>query len=127
MTPIQHLNDILKRFENGQFILFKDQKLANVCNAPKDASGVYLVFKDNLDFKSLVYIGASGKMLQSGEFKHRIYGLNARIRNGNHQLTNVPRRKAWPNFLSNHEMQSINVKWYITVKDKEVLAIPTKG
>ncbi|HMB97204.1 MAG TPA: hypothetical protein VKM36_01870 [Balneolaceae bacterium] len=75
--------DELKDYKNtGHFFFNPDENLADSCNAPKNASGVYLVFELAHGKINLIYIGSSGKMKNNGTITHQNGGLYGRIVSG---------------------------------------------
>ena len=70
------------------------KNLKNVCNAPKNKSGVYIVYELKNGKIELVYIGSSGKVQNNGEIKHRNDGLYDSIVNG-HQFGKTPGKESW--------------------------------
>lgn len=107
----------------GSFIFNANESLSLVCNAPKDANGVYLVY-DVTDIRDeLIYIGTSGKMSKDGNLiTRKDGGLYARLVKGTQFLK--PRNKSWPIKMSEDKIESIRVNWYVTFNDV-VKHIPT--
>lgn len=67
--------DELNKYENwGHFSVSSHSKLAEVCNAPKQESGVYLVYELKNRQRELVYIGCSGKMNTARQLQTRKTG-----------------------------------------------------
>jgi len=88
------LFDELNKYKrNDHFFFIGKKSLEEVCNAPKDRSGVYLVYALAHGKIELVYIGSSGKMQKDGTLKHRKGGLYDRIVNG--KQFDRPRRISW--------------------------------
>jgi hypothetical protein len=55
--------DKLTKYKNNNHFFFTvKEKLEDVCNAPKDKSGIYLVYELKNGKIELVYIGSSGKI-----------------------------------------------------------------
>lgn len=103
--------------DSNKFSLSRSQSLKEVCNAPKDKSGVYLIYTVLNSEKTLVYIGSSGKMMQNGKLKTRKDGLWARLVKGNHNSTKNSREKVWPNLISPPKIDSIYVEWFVTFNE----------
>ncbi|MGD9488915.1 MAG: hypothetical protein AB7W47_12890 [Calditrichaceae bacterium] len=110
--------DELKKYQNnGHFIFTKDDNLTDVCNAPKNKSGIYIVYELKNGKIELVYIGSSGKVQNDGKIKHRNGGLFDRIVNG-HQFGDIPRKKSWPQKLEEENIEALDVYWYDTFNNK---------
>ncbi|SDD95572.1 hypothetical protein SAMN05216464_103151 [Mucilaginibacter pineti] len=59
----------LKKYENtGSFTYRPQDRLAQICNAPNDKAGIYLVYTIQGKERMLVYIGRSGKKERSGTY-----------------------------------------------------------
>jgi hypothetical protein len=87
--------------------------LKEVCNAPSNGNGVYLVYELKNGKVDLVYIGSSGKKLTDGTIKTRIEGIKDRIING-HQFGKIPRRKSWPIKMLAENIDALDIYWWIT-------------
>jgi hypothetical protein len=116
-------DELTKYKNNNHFFFSSDQNLSNVCNAPKNASGIYLVYELKNGKIDLVYIGSSGKVQNDGQIKHRDGGMYDRIVNG-HQFGGIPRKKSWKQKLIDENIDTLDVYWYETV-NKDVFDIPT--
>lgn len=55
---------------NGHFFFSENEELKSVCNAPINGIGVYVVYALKGGKIELIYIGSSGKILQSGKEKN---------------------------------------------------------
>ncbi len=104
---------------NDHFFFSKENELEDVCNAPTDKSGVYLVYELKHGRIELVYIGSSGKVLSNGTIKQRTGGLYDRIVNG-HQFGKIPRKKSWKQKLIDEDIDALDVYWYDTFNDKNM-------
>ena len=108
--------DELNKYTGNHFFLQLTDKLMQVCNAPADKSGVYVVYalaKGKID---LVYIGRSGKKGADGNIQTRIAGcggIKDRIVNGKH-FNGVARRNSWPQQMRLENIEALDVYWYIT-------------
>lgn len=114
--------ELAKYENNNHFFYSSDQDLSDVCNAPKNASGIYLVYELKNGRIKLVYIGSSGKVQNDGQIKHRDGGMFDRIVNG-HQFGKIPRKKSWKQKLIDEDIDALDVYWYETV-NKDVFDIP---
>ncbi len=115
-------NELTKYRTNNHFFFTAKEELENVCNAPKDKSGVYIVYELKNGKIELVYIGSSGKIQNNGTIKHRNGGLYDRIVNG-HQFGKVPRKKSWKQKLVDEKIEALDIYWYDTI-NSETMDIP---
>ena len=118
--------DELKNYKNTNHFFFKStDNLQQVCNAPTDKSGVYMVYTQNGVQIELLYIGRSGKLNKSGEMfirKAGLGGIKDRLING-HQFGKTARKKSWPIQMEKENIHSLHVYWYAT-HDIECLDCP---
>ncbi len=106
--------DELKKYNSTDHFFFDGEKpLAEVCNAPKNASGVYVVYALTKGKVKLIYIGSSGKMQKNGKMKHRNGGLYDRIVNG--KQFDKPRRVSWLEKLTDDQIDALDIYWYETI------------
>lgn len=91
------------------------------CNAPSDASGIYLIFGVSGSNEELVYIGRSGELLSDGTMKHRLAGLGGikdRLVNGKYKYTDtglkVTRYIFWKEKMATERFEKLKIKWYVT-------------
>ncbi len=115
--------DILEDYAiQDHFFVNPDSDLSAVCNAPRNAVGVYLVYSLHHGEVELVYIGSSGKVLQDGSVRYRVGGLYDRIVNG--KQFGEARRRSWKKRMVTEEIDALDVYWYHTM-DNEVQDIPS--
>lgn len=108
--------DELNVYKNqSHFFLRKDDSLKDICNAPKLASGIYLVYALQHGRVELVYIGSSGKVSQNGELQHRKGGLYDRIVNG--KQFDDKRINSWPKQMQTDDIEALDVYWYETINN----------
>ncbi len=92
--------DELAKYKHKSHFFFKaTDNLIEVCNAPSDKSGVYIVYALVKGRIELVYIGRSGKKESDGTIfirKANLGGIKDSIVNG-HQFGKTPRRISWTN------------------------------
>lgn len=107
---------ILKKYSNAnKFEFGQNERLSEVCNAPTDRSGVYLVFDSSDKSKmQLLYIGRSGEM-KDGVIKHRKDGLYGRLVKG--KQFDEPRRQSWPKKMKEEGIFCLSVVWVDTEND----------
>lgn len=61
--------DELKKYkEQGHFVFKPTDNLADVCNAPKACSGIYLIYALQKGKVTLIYIGISGRKGVDGKY-----------------------------------------------------------
>jgi len=106
--------DFLKEYEKGSFSFPKAGSLDVLCNAPKDVSGVYVVYNSEFRDKP-IYIGSSGIMQNNGEIKHRDGGMYDRIVNGDQ--FGKPRKKSWPSEMEEQEINELLICWFVTFSE----------
>jgi hypothetical protein len=109
-------DELSKYKHKDHFFLNHTDKLLEVCNAPSDKSGVYLVYALKKGRVELVYIGRSGKKNNDGSIfvrKAGLGGIKDRIVNG-HQFGKTPRKVSWPNQMGLEGIEALDVYWYIT-------------
>lgn len=109
--------EILSKYNhNGRFDFRPNDDLSQVCNAPTNKSGVYMVWAaTNPSNKELIYIGRSG-IKKDGIMKHRKDGIFGRLVKG-YQFGRIQRRKSWPNIMKEYGISVLSVCWYDTDKD----------
>jgi hypothetical protein len=98
--------------EHGHFFFRPTDRLAQVCNAPKNCSGIYLIYALEKGKVNLVYIGISGRKGADGQIIHRKDGLRGRFLTGK---TNVMLRKIyWPMKMREEKIDALDIYWYVT-------------
>lgn len=109
--------DELNKYEQqGHFFLSANSNLKEVCNAPTDKSGVYIVYALKRGNIELIYIGCSGKHSADGSMfirKAGLGGIKDRIVNG-HQFGKIPRRISWLNQMKLEGIETLDIYWYVT-------------
>lgn len=113
----------LEAYTSNDHFFFDGRKpLSEVCNAPIDGVGVYLVYRLSNGRIDLVYIGSSGKVLQNGTMKVRNGGLYDRIVHG--KQFGAARNRSWKNKLDLEKIDALDVYWYHTFVD-DLFDIPS--
>lgn len=101
--------DELNKYEQNDHFFFKrTDGLGQVCNAPTDKSGVYIVYALKNGRVELTYIGRSGKVQEDGAIFIRHAGLGGikdRIVNGK-QFGNR-RRISWPVQMTREKIEAL--------------------
>ena len=106
--------DELKEYKSTDHFFFDgDEPLGKVCNAPKNGSGVYVVYALTKGKIKVIYIGSSGKMQKNGKMKHHTGGLYDRIVNG--KQFDKPRRVSWLEKLTDDQIDALDIYWYETI------------
>lgn len=109
--------DELNKYKQNDHFFFKPtDELKEVCNAPTDKSGVYIVYALKNGKVELIYIGRSGKILDNGTMFIRNAGLGGikdRIVNG-HQFGKTARRNSWPKQMKRENIEALDIYWYAT-------------
>ena len=108
----------LTKYENHNHFIFNNEgDLSEVCNAPQDGSGIYLVYAVSGEDKELLFVGSTGTVHNNGEIKHRVGGIYDRIVNGQ-QFGKLSRRTAWPIQMKKESIEALEVHWYETFNAK---------
>lgn len=105
----------------GHFFFNEDDQLHDVCNAPKNDVGVYIVYALKNGRIELVYIGSSGKIKQDGTVKVRNGGIFDRIVNG--KQFDEPRNQSWSKKVKTENIDALDIYWFVTM-DKYQKDIP---
>ncbi|MFS4466187.1 hypothetical protein [Maribacter sp. 2210JD10-5] len=114
-------DELDKYKSNGHFFFSADDELSTVCNAPKNGVGIYIVYALKGGKIELIYIGSSGKILQSGHKKVRIGGMCDRLVNG--KQFGDARKRSWKTKLISEKIEALDIYWYETF-DKANRDIP---
>lgn len=114
--------DELSKYKQKDHFFFKPtDSLSEVCNAPRDKSGVYLVHALRGGRIALVYIGSSGKVSKDGKMvvgKTGLDGMKDTIVNG-HQFGEIPRKISWPVKMMSENIEALDAYWYVTHEGKQ--------
>lgn len=113
------LKELHKYLNYGYFIFDFSKPYKQVCNAPNDKSGVYLIYKVNSKNETLLYIGSSGRRDKDGRLQTRIGGLHARLTKGYHpnrfnNIKRIQRHIALPNQMQIEKIEKIKIYWFVT-------------
>ncbi len=105
--------DSLNKYEIADHFFFKTtDNLAQVCNAPTDKVGVYLVYSLRKGKIELVYIGRSGQINSDGSLFIRKGGIKDRLVNG--KRDGLLRRTFWVSEMINTNIDALDIYWYVT-------------
>ncbi|GGE70917.1 hypothetical protein EV200_11256 [Pedobacter psychrotolerans] len=109
-------DELTKYKKKDHFFFRATDALSQVCNAPTNQSGIYIVYALKNGKIELVYIGRSGKIKSDGTMfirKTGLGGIKDRIVNG-HQFGKIARRKSWPIQMLSEGIEALDVYWYAT-------------
>jgi hypothetical protein len=98
--------------EKGSFIFKITDSLLAVCNAPKNWSGIYLIYFQINGNRELIYIGISGRKGADGEIRCRKDGLRGRFLSG--KTDGILRKIAWPKRMVIQNIPELEIDWYVT-------------
>lgn len=114
----------LKKFKtNNSFNFTINDNLEEVCNAPQNGSGVFLVYAVNGDEKELIMVGSTGTVQNDGTLKSKNGGLFDKIVNG-HQFAKTARKYSWAAQMKIEKIECLEVYWHETFNAKNKV-IPT--
>jgi hypothetical protein len=121
--------ELAKYKVKGCFSFKQMESFLTKCNAPPNASGVYLIYKIINSIETLIYIGSSGQKDEYGNLKHRKGGMKDRIANGYHpnmfgQAKRLKRCKLFPIQMQVENIPEIKIYWWIT-HDRNSVDFPT--
>jgi hypothetical protein len=107
----------------NQFNFSIEDSLEEVCNAPENGSGIFLVYAVDGEDKELIMVGSTGTIQNDGKLKIKNGGLYDKIVNG-HQFAKTGRKYSWPAQMKLENITRLEVYWYETFNDKSKV-IPT--
>jgi hypothetical protein len=114
--------DELNKYKETDHFFFKPvDNLRQICNAPTDKSGVYIIYALKGLQIELIYIGRSGEVKSDGSLfirKAGIGGLKDRLVNG--KQFGEPRRNSWKSQMLTEKIDALDVYWYTTHNEKFV-------
>jgi len=114
----------VSKFKNSNSFQFSpSDELEEVCNAPMDGSGVFLVYAIEGEEKVLIMVGSTGTVQNDGTLKAKNGGLYDKIVNG-HQFAKTARKYTWKTQLKLEKIAAVEVFWYETYNAKTKV-IPT--
>lgn len=107
--------DELEKYKtNDHFFFQATDALEQVCNAPDDKDGVYIVYELKNGSVDMVYIGTSGIRV-SGYLKDGLFGLKKAITNGV-PSDNEIRSQSWPVKMLSENIDALDIYWFVTYK-----------
>lgn len=114
----------VKKFKiGGSFTFTPDQNLEEVCTAPDNGNGVFMVYAVDGEEKELIMIGSTGTVQNDGTLKSKSGGLYDKIVNGQ-QFAKTGRKYTWPTQMKKENIAQLEVFWYETFNAKTSI-IPT--
>lgn len=113
--------ELSKYSVNGRFLFFPDNNLKNVCNAPSDKAGIYLVYDMGVQPFTLIYIGQSGKVKKDGKIFIRKGGIKDRLVNG--KTNRTPRKKYWTHLMKQQNIVSIEVNGMLLLMRRTLIVL----
>jgi len=111
---MQMLSILEKYKQKGNFYFKIGDNLRNVCNAPTNSSGLYLIYANEIDKRigQLIYIGISGRSDKNGGIIHRKNGLYGRFLTG--KQFGARRQHSWTNQMTLEKIDCLRIEWYVT-------------
>ena len=112
-------DELLKYKQTNHFFFKATDNLSQVCNAPTDKSGVYIIYALKGGRIELIYIGCSGKVKSDGTLflrKAGFGGLKDRLVNG--KQFGEPRRNSWKTIMQYEKIEALDIYWYATHSDE---------
>ena len=104
---------ILEKYkQKGSFTFKIGDNLRDVCNAPSNCSGLYLIYAFEKGKEQLIYIGISGRSGKNGEIIHRKDGLRGRFVSG--KQFGDRRQHSWANQMKLETIERLRIQWYVT-------------
>ncbi|WP_405199141.1 hypothetical protein [Christiangramia sp. LLG6405-1] len=118
-----NISQLNKYSRKGKFQYRANQNLREVCTAPPNYAGIYLIYEQLEKDEKLIYIGSSGQRDKNGNLKVRKGGLYDRIINGYHpnrfgKEKRIKRNKAFPLYMQSSGISQINIYWFVTYDDE---------
>jgi hypothetical protein len=107
--------DILNKYKkNGHFFFNPTDLLDEVCTAPDDRDGVYVVYELKNGRVTLVHIGSSGEKIPDYAIKEGLLGLKTAIISGTESEWKNPRRERWPIKMLSENIDALDIYWWVT-------------
>ncbi len=106
-------SEIKKYKNNDHFFFKKGDKLAEVSKEVPELPGVYYIFRLASGRVELVYIGKSGTITQSGQFKDQL--LRGRI---NNKQDGMKRQNFFDQKMIDENIDGLDIYWFVTMDKK---------
>lgn len=104
--------------DSGKFFFRANDNLNEVCSAPRNKAGIYIIYAIKKGERRLVYIGQSGRVKKDGELFIRQDGIKGRIVRG--KRNGRPRKEFWIEEIYNQELEALEFNWFVTHNDQFV-------
>jgi len=101
-------DELTKYKKKNHFFFTGEDNFEKECNAPKNKSGVYIVYALKNGRIELVYIGSSGKVQNNGKIKHCDGGLFSSI-------VKDYSEGSWKQNLIDENIEALDIYWYETI------------
>ena len=108
-------DELTKYKDTDHFFFTPTDNLGQVCNAPTNKCGVYVIYALKKGRIELIYIGRSGKVKSDGTLfirKAGLGGLKDRLVNG--KQFGAPRRNSWKQQMFLEKIEALDIYWYAT-------------
>ena len=107
--------DALNKYKiHDHFFLTATGSLEEVCNAPDDKDGVYIIYELKNGHVTMIYVGTS-EAHSIGYSKDSLFGLKQAILKGV-PVENEPRSQSWPVKMLSENIDALDIYWYVTYK-----------
>ncbi len=109
--------DQLNKYKTqGHFFFNATDSLEEVCNAPDDKDGIYLIYQLKDGHVDLVFIGSSGEKIPGYAIKEGLVGLYTDIIYGPPSQKSL-RAQAWPVKMLTENIDALDIYWWVTYKN----------
>ncbi|OYU96390.1 MAG: hypothetical protein CFE21_08310 [Bacteroidetes bacterium B1(2017)] len=106
------IEELQKYRQKGNFLFRPSSKLAEVCNAPANSSGVFAIYALERGRVNLVFVGISGKEGPEATIIHNKGGMKAKIVTGK-QFGGFC-RNTWPMRMKLENIDALEIHWFVT-------------
>jgi len=109
--------DQLNKYKfKDHFFFTATDSLEEVCNAPDDRDGVYIIYELKNGKVNMVYIGASGIKIPGYAIREGLVGLQTTILYGP-ESEKTPRSQSWPVKMLSEGIHALDIYWWGTYKN----------
>lgn len=114
-------DELSKYRHQGNFFYQSTDSLTEVCNAPADQYGVFLVYALQKGKVELIYVGRSGYVAAKNEVDQPgnillINGLKAQLINGSSE-EDAAHQNTWPINMMIENIEALHIHWYVTIDE----------
>ncbi|MBG6236016.1 hypothetical protein IWX76_002597 [Pedobacter sp. CAN_A7] len=113
--------DELEKYNlNGSFFFQATDLLEEVCNAPREQFGIFLVYALRKGRVELIYVGKSGYHITGEKAKQDTFlhdGLRENLVDGIH-FDETKRKNCWPVQMLIEDIEALHIHWYVTYDGK---------